>query len=214
VVGSRTTPPRNPPPCPSPPRAKPGVDATMQAVANTAARTRVMFVTPHLVAPPPRRPSCNHPRTTTFNLPCFALTALALQFVRPTAPLTSPNSRHRGEQKRFIGKTDLAARGRPTRARKQAALSNARSLAANRNARLPSKLLVAVASERGTRRGHGGRVCSQRERRDRDQRDQRESGDEFPHDTSPCCETLSCFLQQQRGESPCLAVIREIGLRE
>src|SRR5262249_38513578 len=67
VVGLRTKPPRfaNPPPCPSPPRAKPGVDARTHAVANTAAKTRLMIVTPHLCRPP-RRPSCNHPRTKLF----------------------------------------------------------------------------------------------------------------------------------------------------
>src|SRR5262245_62209179 len=50
VVGLRTKPPRfaNPPPCPKPPRAKPGVDATTQAAAtNIAAKTRFMIVTPH-----------------------------------------------------------------------------------------------------------------------------------------------------------------------
>src|SRR5258707_6357655 len=51
VLGSRTKPPRNPPPCPSPPRAKPGVDATTKAVANTAAKTRFMAVTPYLAPP-------------------------------------------------------------------------------------------------------------------------------------------------------------------
>src|SRR5258708_649850 len=51
AVGFRRKPPRNPPPCPSPPRAKPGVDATTKAVANTAAKTRFMVVTPHLAPP-------------------------------------------------------------------------------------------------------------------------------------------------------------------
>src|SRR5262249_50798871 len=78
----------------------------------------------------------------------------------------------------------------------------------------PSKLLVAVAPERRARRGHRSCVCSHRERRDRDQRERRERGDEFPHDTSPCCEALCCFLRQQHGGSPWLAVIAEIGLRE
>src|SRR6266480_4925745 len=46
AVGLRTKPPRlaNPPPCPKPPRAKPGVDPTTQAAANTAAKTRFMVV--------------------------------------------------------------------------------------------------------------------------------------------------------------------------
>jgi hypothetical protein len=44
--------------------------------------------------------------------------------------------------------------------------------------------MIAVAAERGARRGHGGCVCSHGERRDRDHGDQRESGDEFPHDIS------------------------------
>src|SRR5262249_4369036 len=39
--------------------------------------------------------------------------------------------------------------------------------------------------------GHVGCVCSLGERRDGDQRGQRESGDEFPHDTSPWYGTLS-----------------------
>ena len=45
-VGLRTKPPpiANPPPCPKPPRAKPGVDPTTQAAANTAAKTRFMVV--------------------------------------------------------------------------------------------------------------------------------------------------------------------------
>src|SRR5438270_107378 len=47
AVGSRTTPAR-PKPCPPPPRAKVGVDATTQAVANSTARTRFMTLTPLL----------------------------------------------------------------------------------------------------------------------------------------------------------------------
>ena len=90
VLGSRTKPPRNPPPCPSPPRAKPGVDATTKAVANTAAKMRFMVATPSSCAAP-RRPSYNHPRATTFNLRCFALIALAF-IVHPTAPLMSPTA--------------------------------------------------------------------------------------------------------------------------
>jgi hypothetical protein len=44
----------------------------------------------------------------TFNLPCFALTALAL--IRTSSrTIDAPNSTHRDEQKRFIGKIDLAA---------------------------------------------------------------------------------------------------------
>jgi hypothetical protein len=42
----RTKPPRfaNPPPCPKPPRAKPGVDpATQAAATNTAVKTRFMI---------------------------------------------------------------------------------------------------------------------------------------------------------------------------
>src|SRR5262249_46406750 len=60
-----------------------------------------------------------------------------------------------------------------------------------RNARLLAKFLVAVAPECRAGRGHVGCVCSLGERRDGDQRDQRESGDEFPHDTSPWYGTLS-----------------------
>jgi hypothetical protein len=114
VVGLRTKPPRfaNPPPCPSPPRAKPGVEARTQAVANTAAKTRFMIVTP-ICARPPRRPSCNQPRTTTFNRACFALTALA--FIRTSNRMDEPNSRHRVEQNRLIGEIDRAAKGRLTR---------------------------------------------------------------------------------------------------
>jgi hypothetical protein len=52
VVGLRTKPPRpdgwaKPPPCPPPPRAKPGVDPTTQAAASTAAKTRFMITLPH-----------------------------------------------------------------------------------------------------------------------------------------------------------------------
>ena len=46
VVGLRTKPPRfaNPPPCPKPPRAKPGVDpATQAAATNTPVKTRFMI---------------------------------------------------------------------------------------------------------------------------------------------------------------------------
>src|SRR5262249_57835256 len=78
--GWRTTPPRfaHPPPCPKPPRAKPGVDATTQAAAtNIAAKTRFMIVTPHF-APPLDALESNHPRTTTFSLRCLALSGLAL----------------------------------------------------------------------------------------------------------------------------------------
>jgi hypothetical protein len=80
VVGLRTKPPRfaNPPPCPPPPRAKPGVAATTQAAAtNTATKTRFMIVVPHF-APPLDAVESNHPRRTTFNLRCLALTGLAL----------------------------------------------------------------------------------------------------------------------------------------
>src|SRR5262249_25832897 len=53
-------------------------------------------------------------------------------------------------------------------------------------------LLVPVTPECGARRGHRGRVCDPSDRGDRDQRDQRKtSDDECPHDTSPCCGTLS-----------------------
>jgi len=80
VVGLRTKPPRfaNPPPCPKPPRAKPGVDATTQAAAtNIAAKTRFMIVIPHFASPLDAVES-NHPRTTTFSLRCLALSGLAL----------------------------------------------------------------------------------------------------------------------------------------
>src|SRR2546423_9555045 len=45
VEGFRTTPVRPNPPCPKPPRAKPGVDPTTQAVANNSiVKTRFMIV--------------------------------------------------------------------------------------------------------------------------------------------------------------------------
>jgi hypothetical protein len=49
VVGFRTKPPRlaNPPPCPKPPRAKPGVDPTTQAAAN--AKAAMNFFMTHLL---------------------------------------------------------------------------------------------------------------------------------------------------------------------
>jgi hypothetical protein len=52
VVGLRTKPPRpdgwaKPPPCPPPPRAKPGVDPTTQAAASTAGKMRFMITLPH-----------------------------------------------------------------------------------------------------------------------------------------------------------------------
>src|SRR6516225_1299855 len=77
VVGLRTKPPRNPPPCPKPPRAKLGVDPTTQAAANTVAKTRFMIAIPHFASPLDALES-NHPRTTTFSLRCLALSGLAL----------------------------------------------------------------------------------------------------------------------------------------
>src|ERR1700751_5337065 len=56
---------------------------------------------------------------------------------------------------------------------------------------LALKSSVTVAAERGARRRHGGCASSLGERRDRDQRDQGERGNEFSHDTSPFCGTLS-----------------------
>src|SRR5215510_4054810 len=56
-------------------------------------------------------------------------------------------------------------------------------------------LLVPVTPECGARRGHRSRACGLSERWDRDQRDQRES-DKCPHDTSPCCGTLSALPGQ------------------
>jgi len=60
------------------------------------------------------------------------------------------------------------------------------------------KLLVAVASECGARRRHGGCVCDLGERRDGDQRDQRESGDEFPQQRAGA-------VPQDRGKAGQLA---------
>src|SRR5262249_10262399 len=78
------------------------------------------------------------------------------------------------------------------------------SRAASRSARLLRNLSVAVASERRTRRRHGGCVCSLGERGDRNQRDQRESSEEFPHDTSPCYRTLTLFAATTpRVAMPC-----------
>ena len=50
VVGLRTMPPRNPPPCP-PPRAKLGVDPTTQAAAKSIAKTRFMIAIPRSAPP-------------------------------------------------------------------------------------------------------------------------------------------------------------------
>jgi|SRR5215831_4231623 len=155
----------------------------------------------------PRCALHNHPRTLTLNLPCFALTALALIRTSNRA-MDERDSRHRGEQlaapaRLIVRRTGsrLAGASRPP--------SECQILNRGQKRSLP-KLSVAVASERRARRGHGGCVCSLRERRDRNQRDQRESGDEFPHDTSPRL-TLSCCLQRRHGGAPCLAVTAEIG---
>jgi len=117
VVGSRTRPPwfANPPACPRPPRAKPGVDPTTQAAAtNTAAKTRFMIVFLILRRPStcaaPRRPSCNHPGATTFDLPCFALTPLAL--IRTSNRATDElGSGHRGEQNRCMARLIVRRNG-------------------------------------------------------------------------------------------------------
>jgi hypothetical protein len=73
-------------------------------------------------------------------------------------------------------------------------------------------MLVAVASERGARRRHRSCIRSL-DGRDGEQRDQRESGNEFPHDTSPYDEALSWCLQRRRDELPmCVADTPEMGL--
>src|SRR5262249_23044423 len=64
-----------------------------------------------LICAAPRRPSCNHPRPTSFNPACFALTPLAL--IRTSNRMDEPNSRHRGEQNRLIGEIDRAGKGWP-----------------------------------------------------------------------------------------------------
>src|SRR6266508_1544944 len=73
--------------------------------------------------------------------------------------------------------------------------------ASTRNARSVADrtLLVPVTAECRARRGHRGRRCALSELRDGDQRDQRESSDKFPHDTSPCCGTLSAFSRRLRS---------------
>src|SRR5262245_21215112 len=112
----------------------------------------------------PRRPSSNHPRVTSFNLPCFALIALA--FIRTsTPPLIIVNNGHGGEYSALSARLILQREGRR--------LANASRPPSGMPGLKPRadapELLVAVAPERRTRRGHGGRVCSHRERRDRDQ---------------------------------------------
>src|SRR5262245_61235014 len=109
-----------------------------------------------------------------------------------------------------IGAIDSASARRPTRGCKPTAKRMPDLEPRAETFACPRTLSVAVASERRARRRHGGCVCSLRERRDRDQRDQHESGDEFPHDTSPRL-TLSCCLQRRHGRAPCLAVTAEIG---
>jgi len=73
----RTKPPRKPPPCPKPPRAKLGVDPTTQAAANTTAKTRFMIASPHSRPPDSRLPS-NHPSERRLYLHCHEWTDLAL----------------------------------------------------------------------------------------------------------------------------------------
>jgi hypothetical protein len=85
--------------------------------------------------------------------------------------------------------------GRPRSARGswcEASTRNARSVA-------DRTLLVPVTAECRARRGHRGRRCALGELRDGDQRDQRESGDKFPHDTSPRCGTLVRVLPKMRS---------------
>ena len=72
-------------------------------------------------------------------------------------------------------------------------------------------LLVPVTAECGTRRGHRGCVCGLRERRDGDQRCQRESGDKYPHDSSPCCGTLSVSPDQDDNRTSLACHGRIIG---
>src|SRR6266550_2501578 len=115
----------------------------------------------------------------------------------------APRGAHRWINHTIAGRP-LASARRPPR--------EGKSRAASRNARFALKSSVAVAAERGARRGHRGCACSPGERRDRDQRDQRERGDEFPHDTSPHYGTLSSVLQQRHGPLPCLAVTVKIRL--
>src|SRR6266567_6174115 len=68
----------------------------------------------------PRRHSCNHPWATTFDLPCFALTALA--FIRTSnRAMDEAHEQAARRAKALIGKIDLAARGQPTRECKPAA---------------------------------------------------------------------------------------------
>ena len=180
----------------------------------------------------PRRALCNHPRSTTLNLPCFNLPCfdlpcfdlpcfdlpcfdlpcfalIALALIRTSSrAMDERDSWRRGEQNRRIGAIDHAPCGRPTR-RCEPTAKRMPDLEPGQKRSLAPTSSVAVAPERRARRGHGGCVCSRGERRDRDQRDQREGGDEFPHDTSPCV-TLSCFLQQRHGGAPCLAATADI----
>src|SRR5262249_43381332 len=169
VVGSRTRPPwfANPPTCPRPPRARPGVDPTTHAaVTNTAAKTRFMIVAPHFA--PPLDALYVIVRGQRLFI-CLALLGSRLRsFEHPTAPLMSrqPASRRakiaasaRLILRRAGGR--LAGTSRPP--------SECQILSRGQKRPLAPTSSVAVASERRARRGHGGCVCSRGERRDRDQ---------------------------------------------
>jgi hypothetical protein len=160
VVGLRTKPPRpdrwaKPPPCPPPPRAKPGVDATTQAVVTKiAAKTRFMIVIPHF-APPLDAVESNHPRTETFNLRCLALTNLALiralnrAMDEPQPQVTAVR------QNRFVGEIDRAVGGGRLASARPPALRVQLMLSRKRMARPCFGTFASSASKALSRNGRG-----------------------------------------------------------